>query len=76
MTTEMTPRSPGRRMTASVLAVPVAALGIVLLPPNTCGRASGRQSTGEELSVNIATSEANGSLGLRWGNTYMRRDDL
>lgn len=34
MTTEMTPRSPGRRMTAAVLAVPVAALGIVLLPPN------------------------------------------
>lgn len=70
MTTEMTPRSPGRRMTAAVLAVPVAALGIVLLPPNTPAAQADAKSTGEELSVNIATSEEHGSLRLRWGNTY------
>lgn len=63
-------------MTASVLAVPVAALGIVLLPPNTPAAQADAKSTGEELSVNIATSEANGSLGLRWGNTYAAWDDL
>ncbi|MFF8783757.1 RICIN domain-containing protein [Streptomyces sp. NPDC015125] len=70
MTVEMTPRSPGPRMTAAVLAVPVAALGIALSPLHTVAAHADTGSTAAEIPVSISTSAQNGSLALRWGNEY------
>ncbi|BDH13399.1 RICIN domain-containing protein [Streptomyces hygroscopicus] len=70
MTVEMTPRSPGPRMTAAVLAVPVAALGIVLSPLNAVAAHADTGSIAAEIPVSISTSAQNGSLALRWGNEY------
>ncbi|MFE0379808.1 RICIN domain-containing protein [Streptomyces inhibens] len=70
MTVEMTPRRPGPRMTAAALAVPVAALGIVLSPLNAPAAHADTGSTGAEIPVSISTSAQNGTLALRRDYEY------